>query len=158
MAGEALLSRVAIPAANVHRVPVVGRTPEAAAAEYERELRGFAGGGAPFDLVLLGLGTDGHTASLFPGSASLRENERWVVSTEAPPASPVKERVTITFAAIAASERGLFLVSGASKREIVARCLEGDRADPAARVSAGVVEWLLDRDAASALSGDQKSS
>jgi 6-phosphogluconolactonase len=150
MAGEAFLSRVAIPAANVHRVAVAGRTPEAAATEYERELRGFAGGGAPFDVVLLGLGTDGHTASLFPGAEALRENTRWVASTQAPPASPVRDRVTITFAAISASERAVFLVAGADKREMVRRCLEPARANqeqlPAGRVRArNGVEWIVDR-------------
>lgn len=153
MAGEALLTRVAIPAANVHRVPVVGRTPEVAAEEYERELRAFARSAAPFDLVLLGLGADGHTASLFPGSVALRENNRWVVSTQAPPASPVKDRVTITFAAIAASEHAVFLVAGAEKREMLRRCLESARVDeeqaPAERVRArNGVEWIVDRAAA----------
>lgn len=140
-----LLGRVPLARSNVHRVR--GELPgPAAAAEYERELAAFFASrretSPAFDLVLLGMGTDGHTASLFPGGPELDERIRWAVASRAP--APPNDRVTLTLPALAAARRRVVLVTGAEKRGVLARVLAGDRALPAARV-AGDVLWLVDR-------------
>ena len=137
MANEALLSNVD---ARVHRMP--GETCDAAA--YERELESVFGPAIPrFDLVLLGLGEDGHTASLFPGDPALDANDRRVVRVE----RPDHARLTLTLPVLSAANIALFLVSGASKREALAQLLaDGDI--PAARVYAREVVIVSDRDAA----------
>ncbi len=151
-AHELLLSRV--PVASVHRMR--GELPDAAAAAaaYEADLRGFFGlsrdGDPPprLDLVLLGLGADGHTASLFPGSPALEERRRWV-------AAPYVDRLgahrlTVTLPILRRAAEVLFLVSGAAKADALARVLApapGDELLPAARVGAeaeGEVVWLVD--------------
>lgn len=130
-AWELLLSQVPIPAANIHRIE--GELePPAAAARYESRLRehfgtragapGFAPG-ASFDLVLLGVGTDGHTASIFPGGATLRERTRWVLSDYAESVS--MWRITLTLPVINAASRVLMLVAGSEKRAIMSRVLAG---------------------------------
>lgn len=153
MAREALLGRV--PAASVHRIR--GEDP-AAAEEYEAELRRFfaipAGEAPPrLDLVLLGLGTDAHTASLFPRSPALEERRRWV-------AAPFVERlgtrrITLTLPILDRARAVLFLVSGGDKAEALARVLEpaaGEELPPAARVRPeGEILWFVDRAAASRL-------
>jgi 6-phosphogluconolactonase len=155
MAQEALLGAVPIPAANVHRIRgELG--PVAAAAEYDRRLAAVFSASAPanarvstFDLVLLGLGPDGHTASLFPESAAL-DDERWVAPAHAPPGVTPAERVTLTLAALATAREAVFLISGAGKRAAVARVLgsEPDTRLPAARVvPRHALHWLLDREA-----------
>jgi 6-phosphogluconolactonase len=103
-----------------------------------------------FDVLLLGVGTDGHTASLFPGRPALSERSRWALATQAPPDAPVLDRVTLTFPALDAARTTLILCAGAGKQSIVARIrAAGARAGdlyPVARVSAhGSVHWLLDR-------------
>lgn len=105
---------------------------------------------ATFDVLLLGVGIDGHTASLFPGSPALGERSRWALATQAPPTAPILDRVTLTFPALDASRTTLVLCAGAEKRDIIARIrAAGKRAPelyPAARVSArGSVHWFLDR-------------
>ncbi len=149
-AREALLDHVPIPAANVHLVPT-HLAPDACAAEYERELRAFDRR-TPLDLTLLGLGADGHTASLFPGGTALAERDQWVVHTAAPPASPVRDRVSFTLPLIGSSRRAVFLVTGAEKRDVVRRVLAaraGDPLLPASLVRArDPVEWLVDSGAA----------
>lgn len=141
-----LLAGLEIPAARVHRIR--GElAPEAAAREYEAVV-GRALDGGPFDLVLLGLGADGHVASLFPGApppAGLAAPAR------AP--APPRARVTLTPAALASARRLVFLVSGAGKAAAVARALApaaGGEPPPSARVRprGGEVLWLLDRAAA----------
>ena len=157
-AEAALLDAVAIPPANVHRIHGELADARAAAELYEQEIRGhFAL--APedwprFDLILLGLGADGHTASLFPASAALAERDRiavdnWVEKLGA-------SRITLTLPAINAAARVLFLVAGADKAAAVARVLAGPvdgAALPAQAVKPidGTVLWLLDRAAAAEL-------
>lgn len=149
MARETLLDGLPLDPARIYPMPTDG-TPEADARAYERTLRDLFDGDTPnFDLVLLGMGADGHVASLFPGSPVLTENERWVVAAEAPPSSPVHDRVTLTFPAINAAHTVLFLVAGASKREPLAAVLRGpEDAPPAERVSARErLLWYVDDDA-----------
>ncbi|MEJ2207506.1 MAG: 6-phosphogluconolactonase [Anaerolineae bacterium] len=154
LADQVLISRVPIPAGNVHRMP--GElAPEAAARAYRRELEEFFCGPVPrLDLVLLGLGSDGHTASLFPGADALEEVTDMVVAVEADYEGRPAQRVTLTLPAINAARQVLFLVSGESKAGIVAQVL-GSRTGPlpAERVcpTAGDVTWLLDEAAVSEL-------
>lgn len=116
LAMDALVARVPIPSENVHRVPT--QLPPVAAAEaYARELATF-NAKKPLDLILLGIGADGHTASLFPGSPSLHEAEKWVVATTAPPTFPIKDRVTFTLPLLRTS-RLLFLAVGEQKRDVI---------------------------------------
>lgn len=126
MADEALLSRIPIPIENIHRIP--SELPaEEAAQDYENELLRFFGGETPrFNLVLLGLGGDGHTASLFPGTPAVREKTLWVaaISHSVPP-PPLVERVTLTPLILNAAAQVLFLVSGAEKAERLAQVLHG---------------------------------
>jgi len=126
MADEALPSHIPISTGNIHRIP--DELPaEEAAQDYEDELRRFFGGETPrFNLVLLGLGVDGHTASLFPGTPAVREKVLWVaaVSRSVPP-PPLVERVTLTLPVLNAAAQVLFLVSGAEKAERLAQVLHG---------------------------------
>ena len=150
MARETLLDGLHLSPDRVHPIPTSG-TPEADARSYERTLRAYFDGALPaFDLMLLGMGADGHVASLFPGSPALDEAERWVVATESPPSSPVRDRVTLTFPALNASRTVLFLVAGASKHEALA-AVHRDPSDapPAERVEAqDRLLWFVDEDAA----------
>jgi len=154
LADRLLISRVPIPAENVHRIP--GElAPEAAARAYRRELEDFFCGPAPrLDLVLLGLGGDGHTASLFPGAESLEALSDTVLPAEAEYEGRPAQRVTLALPAINAARQILFLVSGEAKAGIVAQVL-GSRSGslPAERVcpTAGELVWLLDEPAASGL-------
>jgi 6-phosphogluconolactonase len=148
MAREALLSHVPIPAANVHPIPTEGMTPEDAARAYERTLKSFHGAETLdpkrplFDVNLLGLGEDGHIASLFPGTNALSERERWVVAvTDGPP----EPRITLTYPALESSRLVLFLITGAAKAAIFARVRNGDQALPATRLRpTGRLVWLAD--------------
>jgi len=146
-AHRALLDHVPIPARQVHAVPT-DIPPEAAAERYQSELRAFFAGGPPrFDLILLGLGEDGHTASLFPGSPALGERERWVCAVNDD--AHELPRVTFTPPLLSAADRVVFLVGGAGKREILARVRGGEDL-PAVRVrpESGQLLWLVDRAAA----------
>jgi 6-phosphogluconolactonase len=148
MAREALIAHVPVPPSNVHPVPTDG-TPEYAARRYDAELRAFAAGrgAAPlFDVQLLGLGEDGHTASLFPGTAALAELKALAVAVVGAKPEP---RITLTYPALAASRDVAFLVAGAGKRDMLRRLLAGDRALPASVVRAsGAVAVFADRAAA----------
>jgi len=151
MTREALLSRAPIPAENIHAVLTEGLTPEASAAAYEETLQGFYGSDRLdprrplFDTTLLGLGEDGHTASLFPGTAALDERQRWVTAVIG--AKP-EARISLTFPALDASREVLFLVAGASKRAILSEIRRGEDY-PAARVEPIDRRlWLVDRAAA----------
>jgi 6-phosphogluconolactonase len=164
MTRELLLDHVPIPAANVHRMPGE-MDPAEAAARYEEELREFFaphGGGFPvFDLILLGLGEDGHTASLFPGTRALRESARWVLGYYVDPQKGW--RITLTPPAINAARLVVFIAAGAAKAPVVRDILEGPfRPDtlPAqvVRPDGGKLLWLLDRDAAALLKGDARQS
>jgi len=165
MAREALLDHVPLPARNVH--PIHGEiSPEEAAADYERTLRAFfawnSGGrgsrdGAPiprFDLVLLGMGENGHTASLFPSTAALHEQTRWVVAHYVE--NLEAWRVTLTPIVINAAANVTFIVSGAGKAERLQQVLRGPcRPDllPAQliRPTDGRLVWVVDAAAAALL-------
>ncbi len=144
-AREALLQHVPVPPERVHRM--CGElAPEVGADQYESLLRRlFADTARTFDLCLLGLGGDGHTASLFPGSPALQQDDRWVVAAPAPTGVTPPMRITLTFPCIAASQDVLFLVAGADKAPIVQALQRGEgEAYPAARVRArGQVRYLL---------------
>jgi 6-phosphogluconolactonase len=152
MVREAMLARVSVPETNIHAVPTEGIAPEAAAAAYERELKSFYGAAALqperplFDVVLLGLGSDGHMASLFPGSAMLEERKRWVGAVIGVKPEP---RITLTFPVLESSRHTAFLVAGAGKRAILERFLHRDAALPAARLRpGGTLRCFVDRAAA----------
>ncbi|MBN9007946.1 MAG: 6-phosphogluconolactonase [Rhizobiales bacterium] len=153
MARRIFLDRCA-PPANVHPVSTDAASPDAAARRYESELQDFygaraLGAGKPlFDFVLMGLGPDGHTASLFPKADALNETERWVVGVEHANVEPFVPRVTLTLPALASSHEMLFLACGDAKREILSRVMAG--ADlPATRAhSDGATTWLVDTAAA----------
>ncbi|HUJ32133.1 MAG TPA: 6-phosphogluconolactonase [Candidatus Acidoferrum sp.] len=151
MARETLISHVPIAPSNVHPIPV-SATPQKSAETYEQELGNFFGSAAPeLDLQLLGIGTEGHTASLFPGSAALEEKQRWVLSVEVAATPP--RRLTLTPVVLNRGRRTLFLAVGKDKAEIVS-ALRNERNPqtskyPAARIRpAGSVLWLLDQAAA----------
>ena len=156
MAREALLDRVPIPEEQVHRVRGEAE-PREAAEEYEAAVRRVLGDGRPaFNLVLLGIGDDGHTASLFPGADALREEGRLVVAVRAPHLR--SHRVTFTLPLINAARHVAFLVTDGSKAKAVKRVLEpstGEAPLPAAlvRPEAGALHWFLTEDAAALLSG-----
>jgi 6-phosphogluconolactonase len=155
LAREMLIARVPIPAENVHRVRgELGA--QVAAQGYEQTLEGFFCGPRPrFDLVLLGLGEDGHTASLFPGSSLLAETERLVAPARALYQDRPAERVTLTLPAINAARQVLFLVAGSDKAKIVQAVVEGPAGQLPAqhiRPTAGQLTCLLDASAASLLS------
>ncbi len=165
MAWETLLSKVPIPQQNIYRIPgEMGA--EKAAATYAEDLNQFfarlqqryqdAEPGA-FSLILLGLGTDGHTASLFPGSPALDEKKRWVVAVDHhQPPPPLVPRVTVTLPLINAAKNVTFLVSGEEKAVRLQQVLEAvgdDHPLPAQYVQPqpGQLSWFLDNAAASRL-------
>jgi 6-phosphogluconolactonase len=122
MARKALIEPLGLPPVNVHPMPTSFHDPEDAARAYEQTLLGqFGASGPRFDLVLLGIGPEGHTESLFPGSPALGNGARWVAAVRVPAEPPV--RLTLTLAALNAAQDVYFLVVGAEKREIVARLL-----------------------------------
>ncbi len=152
-ARRSLLAHVPLPASNVHRLRGED-DPLAAAAAYEAELRRVVPvePGLPrLDLILLGLGADGHTASLFPGTAALDEETRLVVANEVPQVGGF--RLTFTFPLIRAARAVAFLVAGEDKAAAVSDVLGGRGARPAARVrlAEGDLTWYLDEAAASRL-------
>jgi 6-phosphogluconolactonase len=146
MVQESLLDAVPIPKANVHPVQTQLPPGEAAAA-YEVEVRSVLGHEAKFDLIYLGLGADGHTASLFPGTSVLFERDHMVVEVYV--AALDAWRVTLTFPAINAARLVVFLVSGVGKREMLRKVIAGEPY-PAALVKpeTGQLVWLVDGEAA----------
>jgi 6-phosphogluconolactonase len=146
MVREALLSRAPIPPANIHAIPTEGIAPDAAATAYERELKTFYGAGRLdpnrplFDVNLLGLGEDGHTASLFAGNRVLAERERWVRAVGG--AKP-EVRITLTYPALDSSAHAAFLVTGKNKRAIFERLRRGDDSLPAAGIRPTGTLWLF---------------
>ncbi len=152
MTREALLSKIEIPPGNIHRI-AGEQDPAAAAAEYERQLRDFfqTRAAAPrFDLILLGLGEDGHTASLFPGSTALQETSRWVATSYVERLRA--HRLTLTLPVINAAAQVAFLISGESKKSIVREMAGSDSASanyPAAQVRPknGRLVWFITADA-----------
>ncbi|HST53675.1 MAG TPA: 6-phosphogluconolactonase [Pyrinomonadaceae bacterium] len=156
MANEALLSHVSLPPENVHRIDGVGDA-AANASLYESEMRGFFGGGAEWprlDLVMLGMGDDGHTASLFPGSEALAEDRAWVVANWVEKFSTW--RITLSAPAINNARHVLFLVTGAGKADRLREVLKGERDTtrlPSQMIEPrdGTLEWFVDRAAAEKL-------
>jgi 6-phosphogluconolactonase len=153
-AREALLSHVPVPRRAIHRLLGEVRPPSVSADRYERALPPVSDpDGVRFDLVLLGIGPDGHTASLFPNAPALRERRRSVVVVGRPGQPPVVSRLTFTLRALAESREVCFLVAGAEKADAVARIWsapEGGTPElPASLVrSRGPTRWFLDRAAA----------
>ncbi|MBI4509542.1 MAG: 6-phosphogluconolactonase [Deltaproteobacteria bacterium] len=159
MAKQALLDELAIRADHIHRIEAEREDRDVAALDYQREiarvLRAPSGGKPPaFDLVLLGMGADGHTASLFPNTEVLGERERWVVGLHVPGLDT--ERVTMTAPILNAARHLLFMVSGADKASALAAVLEGPH-DPMRlpaqliRPISGASTWFVDEAAAAKL-------
>jgi len=164
MARESLLDKLAIAPARIHRMPAERADLDAVALEHQAALARVAGvsaDGPPprLDLVLLGMGTDAHTASLFPHTRALRERERWVVPGRAP-VEPF-DRLTLTFPVLNAARCLLVLVAGADKAAPLAEVLEGPR-DPerlpcqSLQPSDGRLLWLVDASATSQLSHERQ--
>jgi 6-phosphogluconolactonase len=160
MTREALIEPLGLAASHIHRIAGELPDPEASARAYSRELVTALGSPPTFDLVLLGMGPDGHTASLFPGSPALGETSRWVVAN--PVTSPLVHgtttRITLTAPAINAARHVRFLVAGADKAAALAQVLEGPH-DPERYPSQliaprdGDLVWLVDAAAAAQLRG-----
>lgn len=157
MTSEALLSKVPVQPENIFRIHAEEKDAASAALQYEQALKDFfhlSPGQFPrFDLVFLGIGTDGHTASLFPGTAALNETQRLVVANWVPKFSA--HRLTFTFPVLNAAACVIFLASGPDKAAILHQVLENSSADlPSQRVhpSSGKLLWLIDGPAATALS------
>jgi 6-phosphogluconolactonase len=153
MVREAFGHGAPIPATHLHFVPS-DLGPETGARAYDESLRTFYGARSLdparplFDLVLLGLGEDGHIASLFPGKPALAEQEAWAVPVPEAGLAPFVPRITLTYPALASARHLLFLVTGGAKQEPLRQISEGG-ALPAARVTSdGSLTWLVDRAAA----------
>ncbi|HEV7876660.1 6-phosphogluconolactonase [Bradyrhizobium sp.] len=150
MARQAFLSRCA-PLVNIHPMATGAADPVEAAHRYEAELKSFYGADSLdparplFDAVLMGVGPDGHTASLFPGYPALAETERWVVGVPRAHVEPLVPRVTLTLPVLASCHEMLFEVGGADKRAILTRVLAGEDLPAGRAVSAGETTWLVDR-------------
>jgi 6-phosphogluconolactonase len=151
MAHSAMLSQAPVPAANIHGIAYSGGAADAARA-YERELKSWYGADTLepkrplFDVVLLGMGPDGHTASLFPGKPALEELSHWVTEVPVPGLNPQVPRVTLTFPALASARSVAFVAAGADKKAMMDRALAGDRGLPSARVtSVGELVWFVDK-------------
>jgi 6-phosphogluconolactonase len=158
MVNEALLSKVPVPASNVYRVTAENPDANAAALEYEDKLRKFfklAPGEFPhFDLILLGLGPDGHTASLFPDSEGLKEQSRLVIANWVEKFNT--HRITFTFPVLNHATDVMFLSSGENKADMVREILEGHHVPPfpAQQIEPeGRLVWMLDQAAAAKLTG-----
>jgi 6-phosphogluconolactonase len=150
VARRIFLDRLA-PAEMIHPIATDAASPDEAARRYETELKAFYGAerldpAKPlFDMVLMGVGPDGHTASLFPGYPATLETERWVTGVPEAHVEPFVPRVTLTFPALASCREMLFEVSGAGKRAILTRVLAGDDLPAGRAHSVGETIWLADR-------------
>jgi 6-phosphogluconolactonase len=169
MARETLFVELEIPPNQIHRMPADAADLDAAAKSYEAVIADVFGvpgpepGGNPprFDLILLGIGSDGHTASLFPDTSALDETVRWVVKNRIPKLDT--SRMTFTYPLINAAQKILFLISGEEKALALKWILEGDGGDspcPARRIapSLGQLIFLVDREAAGQLTPDTITS
>lgn len=147
---EALLSRVGLPAAHIHPMPVEDEDLDAAAVRFGERMSRIAGAPPLLDVIQLGLGTDGHTASLVPGDPVLEVDDADVAVT-----APYNghRRMTLTFPMINRARRILWLVTGADKAEVLARLVRGDLSIPAGRIGRGQALLLADRAAAAHLDG-----
>jgi len=153
MARKAFLDQCA-PASNIHPIPTDTAhpdNPDVSAERYERELKSFYGADVLdparplFDLVLMGVGPDGHTASLFPDYPALDETERWVVGVPKAHVEPYVPRVTLTLHALASCREMLFEVAGTEKRAILTRVLAGENLPANRARSIGETIWLVDQ-------------
>jgi 6-phosphogluconolactonase len=150
MARQAFLNRCA-PLVNIHPMATNATDPDEAAHRYETELKSFYGADSLdcarplFDVVLMGVGPDGHTASLFPGYPGVGEKERWVVGVPNAHVEPFVPRVSLTLPVLASCHEMLFEVSGADKRPILTRVLAGEDLPAGRAVSVGETTWLVDR-------------
>jgi 6-phosphogluconolactonase len=149
-----LLDRVPVPRQNIYPIATDAKDPDAAALHYEEELKRFYRAdrldpNRPlFDFVLMGLGPDGHTASLFPNSPALEESRRWVVGVAKAGMEPFVPRVTLTFPVLASAHEMLFLVDTADKRQILGRVLAGEDLPAHRAYAQGDLVWLIIRAAA----------
>jgi len=155
MANESLLSKVSVPQQNVHRIPAE-LDANAAASQYEAELRNFfkpkPRDWPRFDLIMLGMGPDGHTASLFPGTVALNEKSRWVVENWVEKFKTY--RITFTFPVINHAAQVMFFVAGEDKAPVLKEVLQGKEAVyPSQRVRPvdGRLLWIVDKAAAKLL-------
>jgi 6-phosphogluconolactonase len=157
LARQSFLARVPLPPENIHPIPAFPSV-ELGARQYEAELKAFFGQAAPrFDLIFLGMGADGHIASLFPGSPVLWEERRWVVGVSVPDQDVA--RVTLTSWVINLAALVVFMVAGKDKAVVVREVLEGSpesRRYPARliRPASKRLLWLVDQEAAGGLSGN----
>jgi 6-phosphogluconolactonase len=141
------------PAPNIHPIPTDTADPDESAQRYEHELRSFYGAASLdparplFDVVLMGVGPDGHTASLFPGYPALNERERWVVGVPKAHVEPFVPRVTLTLPVLASCHEMLFEISGQQKRAILTRVINGDNLPATRAQSIGETVWLVDKNA-----------
>jgi 6-phosphogluconolactonase len=139
------------PAANIHPIPTDTGNADEAARRYESELKSFHGanelGSARplFDVVLMGVGPDGHTASLFPDYPAIKETERWVVGVPQAHVEPFVPRVTLTLPALNSCREMLFEVAGSEKRAILTRVLAGENLPAHRAHSTGETIWLVDQ-------------
>ena len=164
MAYRAMLARVPVPEPNIHRMPTDSDSAEEAAVLYEDHLRKFFSSGPRpkvsssgegdfprFDIVLLGVGPDGHTASLFPGSHALKERSRWVALAEAPKNYQTRMRLTLTLPVLNSADCVLFLVAGEGKTPVIGKIFgrpePAEKKFPAARVrpDQGNLIWFVTR-------------
>ena len=149
MARQVFLNRCA-PLVNIHAMATGSANPAEAALRYEAELKSFYGADKLdftrplFDVVLMGVGSDGHTASLFPGYPAVDEREHWVVGVPQAHVEPFVPRVTLTLPTLASCREMLFEVSGADKRAILSRVLAGEDLPASRANSIGVTTWLAD--------------
>jgi len=162
MIQKAFLSKIHVPLQNIHQIPTGNSSPEAGAKIYETHLRDFFQANPlaemknieeeitvpSFDLALLGMGTDGHTASLFPGSDILEEKKKWVAAVPEGLGSPPVARITLTLPVLNLARNILFLIAGSRKREILDTILtrpeEAKELYPAARIKpSGNLVWLV---------------
>jgi 6-phosphogluconolactonase len=151
MARDALLGHVPVPPENVHGIEHKGSLADAARV-YEQVLKSYAGRDSldpahpVFDIMLMGLGPDGHTASLFPGKPALGVRDRWVVDVPEPGLNPKVPRVSLTFPALESCRSMAFLVAGADKTAALAGALAGQRDLPSAHVApVGELIWFVDQ-------------
>jgi 6-phosphogluconolactonase len=138
------------PASHIHPIPTDTANPDEAAVHYEHELKSFYGAGALdpvrplFDFVLMGVGPDGHTASLFPGYPAVEEKARWVVGVPQANVEPFVPRVSLTLPALASCHEMLFEAAGGSKRSILTRVFSGENLPASRARSTGETVWLVD--------------
>jgi len=148
---EAFLSRIPVPAGNIHTIDAsLAGGPAAMARAYEKQIIDVMGTSASFDLILLGMGPDGHTCSLFPGHALLKETSRLVAHIEDSPKPPPK-RITLTFPVIHAARNVAFVTAGASKAQILPKVLAKGSDLPASRAHSKTkqTKWFVDAAASS---------